>query len=172
MNSWRNVIAAALFVIACGVTAISWQYAAEARNDILLQENRTQVFRDMIASTNYGLIVLDPDGLIYEWGPGAERIFGWQATEVLGKDPQFLMPEVFRAPHRYAVGKISHDLSRSLLELNCWAIHKDGSVIPVHFVASSIRNHRGFYHAALFIPGHTPFPPAPHKPVQKTVETP
>jgi two-component system, cell cycle sensor histidine kinase and response regulator CckA len=33
---------------------------------------------------DYAVIVLDPDAVVTRWNPGAERIFGWTAEEVVG----------------------------------------------------------------------------------------
>jgi two-component system CheB/CheR fusion protein len=33
---------------------------------------------------DYALIVLDADALVVRWNPGAERLFGWSAEEIVG----------------------------------------------------------------------------------------
>ena len=33
---------------------------------------------------DYAVIVLDPDAVVTRWNPGAERIFGWSADEIVG----------------------------------------------------------------------------------------
>lgn len=45
------------------------------------------------ASDNYALVLVDADGLIVAWHPGAERIFGYQSSEVIGKSISLVDPE-------------------------------------------------------------------------------
>jgi PAS domain S-box-containing protein len=36
------------------------------------------------ATEDYGIILLNPDGSVRGWNPGAERLFGWSASEIIG----------------------------------------------------------------------------------------
>ena len=152
MTERRNWISGVLVGVSLSVVAGSIWYAMDYKRDLIVKENKMQVLRDMIATTRYGFVVLNPEGKIVEWGPGAERLFGWMSAEVIGSPPDFLMPEKFRIAHELAMKKENYDFSRSLIEVDCWAYHKNGQLIPIHIVAASFRNHRGFYHVALFTP--------------------
>lgn len=46
-----------------------------------------------------GIITIDSQGAIETFNPAAERTFGYQASEVLGKNVKMLMPEPYRAEH-------------------------------------------------------------------------
>src|SRR5215475_12498873 len=35
--------------------------------------------------TDYAIFMLDPDGFVASWNPGAERLKGYRATEILGQ---------------------------------------------------------------------------------------
>ncbi|MEE4356799.1 MAG: PAS domain S-box protein, partial [Desulfococcaceae bacterium] len=75
-------------------------YAVVALDDItemkqaheLLRESN-QMLRLLIASSPVGIIVLDMAGKITTWNPGAEKIFGWSASEVLGKKNPIVPPD-------------------------------------------------------------------------------
>src|SRR3989338_4177461 len=49
--------------------------------------------RAIVESTLEGIIVIDEEGIIDSFNPSAERIFGYKAREVTGKNIFFLMPE-------------------------------------------------------------------------------
>lgn len=43
-----------------------------------------QMLQELLQASPLATIVLDPEGTVQLWSPGAERIFGWQEKEVLG----------------------------------------------------------------------------------------
>src|SRR5690242_1613407 len=46
----------------------------------------SELYRLLIESVHeYGILMLDPTGHVLSWNPGAERIKGYQAGEIIGK---------------------------------------------------------------------------------------
>lgn len=89
----------------------------------------------LILDTAYdAFIAMDTSGLITDWSPQAEKIFGWSKSEVLGRTvAETIIPVRFRQAHieglkRFlAIGEASVVGKR--LEVN--ALKKDGSEFPV-----------------------------------------
>ncbi|MET0600130.1 MAG: ATP-binding protein [Mesorhizobium sp.] len=53
--------------------------------------------RTMLQASLDGIVVLDETGNIIEFNPAAERMFGWQRAEIIGKDAlDTLIPEYYR----------------------------------------------------------------------------
>ncbi len=150
MTLTRSYWSGVTTTISMAVVVWAMWYGLEYRRDVLVRENQIQIFRDMLTTSQYGFAVLNPEGLIVEWGPGMERIFGWKASEVLGSTPEFMMPEEYRAAHNFAMKKEGFQLSRSLIEVDCFGYTKSGDILPIHIVAGSFKNHRGYYHMAFF----------------------
>ncbi|QHE87172.1 PAS domain-containing protein [Hydrogenophaga sp. BPS33] len=79
------------------------------------------------AIDDYAIYMLGPDGLIESWSPGAERLKGYRATEVLGKSYS-----IFFRSQDVAEGVPEWQLSRARLhgktEEEGWRVRKDGSV--------------------------------------------
>lgn len=176
MTQKRKWLSNMALVLALAIVAYAMSYAYRARVVELSQAARTQLFRDMIATTDHGLIIINPDGRIVEWGPGAEKIFGWKADEVTGSKLDFLMGPAAWKTHSAAIEarKDAPYAHRSLVTVSCWAFCKDGSKVNVHVVVSSFKNHIGYYHVGLITreenvrsagvlppPGPDSCPPAP-----------
>jgi PAS domain S-box-containing protein len=94
--------------------ALSRQEAAE-RFDLLVADVR-----------EYAVFVVSKDGTIMCWNPGAERLLGYQANEVVGQHfSRFFVPEDIRS------GQPEHELKKSLAEGRadsvCWHVRKNGS---------------------------------------------
>src|SRR5437870_4139167 len=84
-------------------------------------------FRLLVEATkDYAIFMLDPDGHIVTWNPGAERIKGYQAEEILGQNfSRFFTPEDVQQ------GKPESDLQQAAAEGRHedegWRVRKDGS---------------------------------------------
>jgi methyl-accepting chemotaxis protein len=91
---------------------------------------------------DYAIVLLDPRGHVASWNPGAERIKGYQAEEILGQHFSRFFPA--QAVER---GVPEEHLQRALaegrLEAEGWHIRKDGSRFWGHLLLTPIRDSRG-----------------------------
>jgi PAS domain S-box-containing protein len=88
---------------------------------------------------DYAIILLDPNGRIASWNEGAERIAGYQRSEILGKSiAVFFPPE-----------EVPADKSRTLLRRTAaegrvedegWRVRKDGSRFWANIVLTAVRD--------------------------------
>jgi len=78
--------------------------------------------RSVTESAHDAIVVGDERGWITLFNPGAERLFGWAAAEVLGRPVTLLMPERYRAGHRMGLARLTAgqepSLSGQALELH------------------------------------------------------
>jgi PAS domain S-box-containing protein len=58
-----------------------------------------QLSAELLASKGDAIIAADTKGLIQFWNPGAERIFGYAATEALGQSLDLIIPDALRKRH-------------------------------------------------------------------------
>jgi len=78
------------------------------------------------AVTDYAIFTLDPDGKISSWNPGAERIKGYTADEVIGRNYDIFFPEEDRRQGKPARAlDTARRSGRS--EDEGWRVRKDGS---------------------------------------------
>jgi PAS domain S-box-containing protein len=78
----------------------------KAEAEIRASEART---RTIIDNANDGIIVMGSDGIVQNFSPAAEVIFGYASAEVIGRNVKMLMPEPMRSKHdgeikRYLTG--------------------------------------------------------------------
>lgn len=91
------------------------------------------------------LIVIDKDGVIQSYSAAAERMFGWTASEALGRNVRMLMPEPYKHAHD---GYIQHYLTtgeRRIIGIGRIVVgaRKDGSTFPMELAVGEVRSEQG-----------------------------
>jgi PAS domain S-box-containing protein len=74
----------------------------------------------------YAIFVVAPDGTIMSWNPGAERLLGYQSTEIVGQhfSRLFLKEDIASGQPEHEIrASRAHGQSDSL----CWHVRKDGT---------------------------------------------
>jgi PAS domain S-box-containing protein len=102
-----------------------------------------QRFRLLVTSViDYALFMVNPDGHVANWNPGAERITGYRAREIIGQHCS-----VFYTERDRAAGKPRSDLETSerngRFEAEGWRARKDGSRFRANVVIDPIRDESG-----------------------------
>ena len=82
-----------------------------------------------------------PDTLATSWNPGAERMYGYAAEEVVGKTAFILIPKDQLEQSKALVTQIS--AGEPVTDLETVRIRKDGTKIPVSMSSSPIRDTKG-----------------------------
>ena len=62
-------------------------------------------FRALAVSANDAIVSADSQGCITYFNPGAERLFGYAATDVIGQPLTLLMPDRFQEAHRAGLAR-------------------------------------------------------------------
>ncbi len=57
------------------------------------------LFPRLVEGSPDGILYADHDGAIRYWNAGCERIFGWSASEALGRSMELIIPERLRPRH-------------------------------------------------------------------------
>lgn len=102
-----------------------------------------QQFRLLVQSvTDYAIYMLGPDGRLTNWNPGAQRIKGYRAEEVIGQ--HFSM---FYTPEDRAAGEPQRALETATregrFENKAWRLRKDGTRFMAHVVVDPIWGETG-----------------------------
>jgi PAS domain S-box-containing protein len=102
-----------------------------------------EVFRLMVESIrDYAIFLLTPAGIIASWNPGAERLKGYRAEEIIGQHfSKFYLPEDL------ATDKPAYELevagAQGSFEDEGWRLRKDGSKFWANVVISRVVDDTG-----------------------------
>ncbi|WP_436521430.1 sensor histidine kinase [Actinoplanes sp. HUAS TT8] len=117
-------------------------------------EETSALVRRILEVSQDAYVAIDADGLVQEWNPAAERLFGWVREEAAGADlSKLVVPEEHREAHRRGLDRVRETgtsvLAGQRLELP--AIDRNGRVFPVEFTlqATNITGGRPVFHAFL-----------------------
>lgn len=149
--NYRKLLSIGVSVIALAVMLGSLWFAFAARHTNIEQDRRLQMMRDVIATTDCAFIVVDKNGYIVEWGPGAETLFGWKQDEVWGSTLSFLVAGPDKSKYITSLYNPPAQIGVAyrLTAMDCWMLRKDGVVLPVHVIASMFVDEVGTYYVAL-----------------------
>jgi two-component system CheB/CheR fusion protein len=94
-----------------------------------------------------GIITIDERGTIVTFNPGAERIFGYRAREVIGQNVRVLMPEPDRSAHDGYIRNYLTTGRAKIIGIGREVVgrRRDGSVFPMELAISEFR-HNGERH--------------------------
>jgi len=92
-----------------------------------------------VETTQDAVITADVSGRVTSWNQGAEAIFGYTASEAMGRAVSDLMPERFRAAHDAGMERVARTgqskLSGQKLELV--GLHRDGTEFPIELTLTT-----------------------------------
>jgi len=108
---------------------------------------RTEALREtndflsaLIKASPAAITVLDADGNVTLWNPSAERIFGWQADEVVGRPLPTIPPEK-REEHRALREQVMQEGRFKTIDVI--RHKKDGSLIHINLSTAPLRDAKG-----------------------------
>jgi PAS domain S-box-containing protein len=104
------------------------------------------IAQSLLQTRSEAIIAADREGVIQFWNPGAERIFGYDAADAIGRSLDLIIPERLRKRHwdgyratiatgrsRYGEGDV----------LSVPAQHKNGATISIEFTVLPLRDSSG-----------------------------
>jgi two-component system sensor kinase FixL len=132
-------------VIGVGVAFWGAQIAATRRQvtafnqDLLAREAHLQ---SILATVPDAMIVIDEQGIMHSFSSAAERLFGYAAGEVLGRNVRMLMPSPYREAHDGYLGRYLSTGERRIIGIGRVVVgeRKDGSTFPMELSVGEMRS--------------------------------
>ncbi|MCB2195227.1 MAG: PAS domain S-box protein [Bacteroidetes bacterium] len=113
-----------------------------AAGEDITDRKQKEIYKTQLASiveySEDGIESMDIDGYILSWNKGAEKIYGYKASEIVGKNAIQLYPEDQKTELKSAISKIKNGESVSILETK--RQRKNGKTIDVSISFSPLKN--------------------------------
>ena len=110
-------------------------------NSVKETDAKLQRFADIVESTSEAIVGTDNEGIIENWNPGAEQLYGFTADEVIGKSIDIIVPEELKPETDEVIKQVIEGdppESRRTTRLK-----KDGSLLYVGISSSCVYNGAG-----------------------------
>ncbi len=138
-GAWGEIIGASK--IARDITA---RKAAEAA-----EREVTQRLLGIVATAPDGIALIDGGGTVTEFNPAAEKLFGYRAEEVIGRNVKMLMPDYYAREHDGYLLNYRRTGEAKVIGIgrDVEGKRKDGSIFPMRLAVGEIKQASG----ALFV---------------------
>lgn len=98
-------------------------------------------FKAIVESSEDAIVSKNLKGIVTSWNPGATRIFGYEAQEVIGRPMLMLYPPEFVAEEAVILNKIRE--GGRIENYETQRLHKNGHILSVAVSVSPVRDARG-----------------------------
>lgn len=109
------------------------------QDDLLAREAHLQSILDTIPEA---MVVIDENGIMQSFSKAAERLFGYRAVEVIGRNVKLLMPTPYRESHDAYIGRYLHTGERRIIGIGRVVVgeRKDGSTFPMELAVGEMQS--------------------------------
>lgn len=111
-------------------------------------EERGAHLQSILDTVPDAMIVIDERGVIHSFSVAAERLFGWRADEVIGRNISEMMPEPYRSAHDNYIQRYLATGEARIVGIGRVVVgeRKDGSTFPMELSVGEMKSgdHRYF----------------------------
>src|SRR4051812_30986535 len=101
----------------------------------------TELLRSILESAVDGIVVIDDVGTVQSANPAAERLFGYRADEVVGRNVKMLMPNPDRDQHDTYLSNYRETRRPKIIGIGreVRGQRKDGTTFPLHLSVGEMK---------------------------------
>jgi two-component system sensor kinase FixL len=102
---------------------------------------REALLRAILETSPDGLITIDEHGAIQGFNPAAERTFGYDAAEVIGRNVSCLMPSPYREEHDGYLERFRRTGEKRIIGIGREVLgqRKDGTIFPLELAVGEVK---------------------------------
>jgi diguanylate cyclase (GGDEF)-like protein/PAS domain S-box-containing protein len=130
------------YVLAAVMTVVAGTVGGAVHMVVMALRRLTYESRAVIETAQEAFLSTDQDGVITEWNPEAERLFGWSRDEALGRSANAtIVPERNRAAYQENLNRFLRSEDGPLLDrrMEVDVLRRDGKEVPVELSISPVR---------------------------------
>lgn len=140
LDTYKSLVKLVLMEIALSTEASQLHASRKVEQDFAdLKQSTTALLNGAVNTAIYSV---DLKGIIKGWNSGAEKIFGYTAEEIIGKDFRQFYPKAL-LDQGFVDWEISETSAKGMLTGEGWRIAKGGRLFYGRVVLTSLKNEKG-----------------------------
>lgn len=140
-----SFVGAAAFLAVGAAVSLGGEWFQRARSEAERINHdlarREAHLRSILETVPDGMVVIDDAGLMRDFSQTAERLFGWTAKEVFGRNVSMLMPSPYREEHDAYLERYYRTGERRIIGVGRVVVgqRSDGSTFPMELAVGEMR---------------------------------
>jgi len=116
--------------------------SAKTADALVHLEEREAHLQSILDTVPDAMVVIDEHGIMQSFSATAERLFGWKAEEVLGRNVSMLMPQPYRDAHDGYMHRYLTTGERRIIGIGRVVVgeRRDGSTFPMELAVGEMRS--------------------------------
>ena len=117
----------------------SWLHAVESDRDSAARAARLTSILDTVPDA---MIVIDERGIMQSFSTAAQRLFGYEAAEVIGRNIKMMMPSPYRESHDGYLARYLNTGEQHIIGIGRVVVgeRKDGSTFPMELAVGEMKS--------------------------------